>query len=69
MNKRYAFLRMQYGANIVIAECGPCSFDHALEQFRKMAPGLEIDGTGYVKFNDDISFCIAEYHENFAILP
>jgi hypothetical protein len=66
--KRYAFLRLEYGANKVIADCGPCDFATALEKFRKMCINLTLDDSGYAKLGDT-SFCIAEYHENFTSIP
>lgn len=67
--KRYAFLRLQYGANQVIAECGPCDFKTALTKFREMVkPSLVLDDDGYAKLGD-VSFCIAQFHENFSEIP
>lgn len=61
--KRYAFARLEYGANKVIAECGPCTFEHALENFRATCgSNLMLNDRGYAKVNN-VSFCIAEYYE------
>jgi hypothetical protein len=66
---RYAFLRLQYNANKVIADCETSTLEEAVEKFRKMCGDtLMLDDSGYGKIGD-VSFCIAEYHENFAILP
>lgn len=67
--KRYAFLRLENGANKVIADCGPCDFATALAKFRKMCINLTLDDSGYCKYTDTVSFCIAEYHDQFATLP
>jgi hypothetical protein len=67
--KRYALIRLLHNANTVIAECGPCDFEEALSKFRKMCGNtLYLDDDGYGKLGE-VTFCIAEFHENFATLP
>jgi len=67
--KRYALIRLEYGANKVLAESAPCDFKTALDKFQSLFSGaLDLDERGYAKLNDMTSFCIAEYHENFSPL-
>lgn len=68
MVKRYALLCLHFNTNKVIAECGPCTFEHALATFRKYAPTLNLDDTGYSPIGavaEGVSFTMAEFHESF----
>ena len=63
--KRFAFLRLERGANKVIFDANATDSKHAIEQFNKSLAGIQLDMDGYAKLGD-VTFCIAEYHEGFA---
>jgi hypothetical protein len=66
--KRYAFLRLEHGANKVIFDVNAVDDKDAIEQFNECIVGSQLNEEGYAKLGD-VTFCIAEYHENFATIP
>ena len=68
--KRYVLLRLQYGANGVLAEHKSASFASAVNYFKEVYADLNLDCMGYAKVEaTGVSYCIAECYESISSLP
>ena len=65
--KRYALLRLQNNANMVIFECQAFCLTAAVAKFNEtFTPTTSLlNEHGYAKVSDTVSLCVAEYFEPF----
>ena len=68
--KRFALLRLENGANNVIFDCRAISVKMAAEIFNKhFTPTTPpLNDEGYVKLDNGVTLCVAEYAEPFHTL-
>ena len=68
--KRYALLRLQNNANMVIFECEAVSVANAAGIFNNtFTPNTPLlNEHGYAKLSDTASLCVAEFHPLYALL-
>ena len=65
--KRYALLRLEHNANMVIFECHAVSVANAAGIFNNTFTSDTplFNEHGYAKVSDTVSLCVAEYFEPF----